>query len=295
MKSEAFSNVSSEILENSLYDCITFDGKHPRRTSDETKPLLVGAGIICLCLQGRGTFVINETSYEVQRGSLITILPNTVVGATTSTEDFLGYAIVADIKFMTTLRMPDAIKSYIHIATNPVLSLADEQMNNLIALGEMLKRKSEFLDEGQKFFNKEISRHLLAALCYEIYSLYHNGLPEGGGNIAVRTRQGQICQEFMLLVEKHAGESRDMGFYADKLCITPKYLSVVVKKASGHSPVEWIDRTVMCYARTLLTSSDMTVQQIAAELNFPNPSFFGQYFKRHEGVTPKQFRLKNRI
>lgn len=95
-------------------------------------------------------------------------------------------------------------------------------------------------------------------------------------------------------MEECSTHHRDIGFYADKLCITPKYLSVVVKKVTGRSPVDWVDRSVMLYARTMLTSSDMTVQQIAAELNFPNPSFFGQYFKRHEGVTPKHFRDKSK-
>ena len=131
----------------------------------------------------------------------------------------------------------------------------------------------------------------MSVLCYEIYAIYRQNIRF---DLQPRTRQGALCQEFLALVEKHAIEHRDMGFYADKLCITPKYLSVVIKKISGYSPAEWLNRKVILYAKTLLTNSDMTVQQISAELHFPNPSFFGQYFKRHEGITPKQYRNQNR-
>lgn len=291
MKSSVFQTFSNESLENSLFDCITFDAEFSRSNPQPTTPRLVSAGIICMCLQGSGTFVINDTTYKVAKGSLITILPNTVIQAIDSSDDFLGYAIAASTKFMTNFQIPNAMKSFLHIAANPVLTITDEQMEAICKMGEMLKRKR---DQKDYPYSKEVSRQLLAALCYEIYALYHLNSSEVSLVAGARSRQSALCQEFLILVEKWASEYRDMGYYADKLCITPKYLSVVVKKVTGHSPVEWIDRMVMRYARTLLLSSDMTVQQISAELNFPNPSFFGQYFKRHEGMTPKQFRSKNR-
>lgn len=279
--------VSTESLNNSLFESITFDAKATKRGAIEPGPKLVNIGLICLCLRGSGTFVINDTSYNVQKGSLITLLPNTLIQATSSSDDFLGYAIAASTQFMMNLQMSNAMRSYLYVSANPVLQITEEQMESILEVAEMLKRKR---DERDHPFSKEISRNLMMVLCYEVHALYRARISEGREVVEGRTRQGAICQEFLMLVEKYASEHREMGFYADTLCITPKYLSVVVKKVSGRSPVEWIDSTVMRYARTLLTSSDMTVQQISAELNFPNPSFFGQYFKRHEGITPKQFR-----
>lgn len=81
-----------------------------------------------------------------------------------------------------------------------------------------------------------------------------------------------------------------MAYYADKLCITPKYLTIVVRNTSGMSATEWISRIVINNAKALLTGTQMTVQQISNKLNFPNPSFFGQYFLRHVGKTPKEYR-----
>ena len=85
-----------------------------------------------------------------------------------------------------------------------------------------------------------------------------------------------------------------MEFYADRLCITPRYLSAICKELTGMTATESINNHVMVNARILLASTDMSVLQISEELNFPNPSFFSQFFKRHEGVVPKTYRAMHR-
>ena len=99
-----------------------------------------------------------------------------------------------------------------------------------------------------------------------------------------------LVERFIELVQDHYREERLIGFYANKLCITPKYLSKLVKEHTGRSAGEWIENHVILEARALLQSSDKTIQQIAVLLNFPNQSFFGKYFKRATGMSPKQYR-----
>ena len=288
MKLDTISLISTESLGSSLFECITIDVANDKRVLPHSEPTMVKVGIVCLCLRGHGTFTINEQRYEIDKGSLITLLPNSVVKNSTSSDDFLGYTIAVDTKFLMSVRVGDAVKNYVHISANPVLKISDKQSSSVIELCEILRHKR---NEERGYYSKEITRHLLTALCYEIHALYQSKINDLRTPFRL-SRQNIICQKFFELVEHHAAQHRDMGFYADKLCVTPKYLSVVVRKTSGRSPVEWIDRTVMLYARTLLSSSDMTVQQISAKLNFPNPSFFGQYFKRHAGVTPKKYRTQ---
>lgn len=288
MKSFSVPSLSTDSLGNSLFECMTIDATRGEMPITHEEPMVVQAGIICLCLRGKGRIIINENEYEISKGNLLTILPNAVVQTMHSSDDFLGYAIAADTKFMMSIQMSDVVKSYVYISANPFLKINEEQSTTIIELCEMLHRRREDTDH---LFGKEICRHLLTVLCYEIHSFYREQVNELQ-NPTCRSRQSALCQEFFKLVEQNATKHREMSFYADKLCITPKYLSVVVRKSSGRSPVEWIDRTVMLYARTLLSSSDLTVQQISSELGFPNPSFFGQYFKRHEGITPKHYRTQ---
>ena len=291
MKSQNLPSFSAESLGNSLFECFTIDAQNEKHLEGRQYPVMVDAGIICLCLRGEGSFFINDRNFEISQGDMITIFPNSVIRSSESSSDFIGYAIAADIKFMMGIRMNDVVRSYVHVSNHPVLPITEEQMGIVIELCEMLKRKRENKDHP---FGKDISRHLLTVLCYEIQSFYLRQMPMDIDVDGAASRQESLCQEFLELVNKYATEHRDMGFYADQLCITPKYLSVIVKRSTGRSPVEWIDRTVMLYARTLLSSSDMTVQQVSAELNFPNASFFGQFFKRHEGVTPKRYRNLSR-
>lgn len=102
--------------------------------------------------------------------------------------------------------------------------------------------------------------------------------------------KNSVVAKFLELVQTHYREQRLIGFYASKLCITPKYLSKLVKEHTGRSAGEWIESHVILEARAMLQSSDMTIQQIATSLHFPNQSFFGKYFKRATGISPKQYR-----
>lgn len=82
----------------------------------------------------------------------------------------------------------------------------------------------------------------------------------------------------------------NVGFYAGRLAITPKYLSSLIRDISGLSAPQWINDYIVVEAKTLLKSSDMNIKQIAEYLYFPNPSFFSKYFKQHTGVSPKEYR-----
>ena len=103
------------------------------------------------------------------------------------------------------------------------------------------------------------------------------------------TRQEEIFQRFIGEVEKHYRKERSVKFYADLLCISPKYLSTVIYKISQQLAGEWIDAYVILEAKTLLKSGRLTIQQISEQLNFSNQSFFGKFFKRCAGMSPKEY------
>ena len=79
------------------------------------------------------------------------------------------------------------------------------------------------------------------------------------------------------------------SFYADKLCLTPHYLSSVIRETSGQTVMQWINQAVILEAKVLLKHSNLLVFQISDELNFPNPSFFSKFFKRMTGMTPAEY------
>ena len=99
-----------------------------------------------------------------------------------------------------------------------------------------------------------------------------------------------VFDQFLNLVADHHTKERGMAFYADKMCLTPKYLSKLVKTASGKSAPEWIDSFVILEAKNMLRYSEIPIKEIVSRLNFPNPSTFHKFFKLKTGMTPLQYR-----
>ena len=113
----------------------------------------------------------------------------------------------------------------------------------------------------------------------------------GENSVSVtKTSANTIFDRFIRLVNMYAGKERRLSFYADKLCITERYLGTVVRQVSGITAKEWIDRAVITSAKVMLRHGDLQISRIADELNFPSPSFFCKYFRRHVNCTPQTFR-----
>lgn len=105
-----------------------------------------------------------------------------------------------------------------------------------------------------------------------------------------KPKQEVLFDAFFNLILQHYKDSREVRFYADKLYLTPKYLSTVVKQLTGKTALEWINDYVILEAKSLLKSTNKSIQQISEELHFPSQSFFGKYFKRLVGISPKAYR-----
>ncbi|MDE6330722.1 MAG: helix-turn-helix domain-containing protein [Muribaculaceae bacterium] len=138
--------------------------------------------------------------------------------------------------------------------------------------------------------------HTYEALLFTTAAFFHTTVIKYFESMVVHDLEGmqnRIADKFMRLVQQNFRKERFLNFYADKLEITPKHLSRTVKTQTGISAVEWITRFIILEAKVMLRSSNLNIQQISDELNFPSQSFFGKYFKKATGVTPKEYRASN--
>ena len=99
-----------------------------------------------------------------------------------------------------------------------------------------------------------------------------------------------LAEAFLNLVEVEYHRHRDLSYYANRLCKSAKYLSRVIMEATGRSATDWIERCVIMDAKAQLSSTKKRVSEISDDLNFASPSFFGKYFKRITGLSPRDFR-----
>lgn len=249
-------------------------------------PHTVRDSAVCICLQGEGQVFIDHKKYSFKKNDMFVLFPNAVYQPVSRSDDFVGYILgesgggdqIGEVDYAAALPL------YFQIRENPCITLEDQDVKMLVGLGDMIKGKVCRLDHP---YRKEIAEHLMIALFYEISAFYQRGQPVIQKS---RKRDEELFEKFLFLVTQHCQRERRLEFYAQQMFLTPKYLSSVVKQVSGQSASEWISHTVILNAKIMLRSSAMTVQQVSNELNFPNPSFFGQYFKKHMGITPKEYK-----
>ncbi len=110
------------------------------------------------------------------------------------------------------------------------------------------------------------------------------------GACLYKSSQDALYARFRDLLFMHHRWERSVAFYASKMCITSKYLTSVVKAASGKTPTEWIREETIKEIERMLCHTQMPIKEIVYRLNFPNASFFGKYFKAQKGMSPKHYR-----
>lgn len=133
-------------------------------------------------------------------------------------------------------------------------------------------------------------RMMLLMICEEL--MQHDDMTSL--NDASTTHDKEVFNEFLQLLSQQNQKRQRVSYYADKMNISPKYLSSICKKVSGKNPMRWITENAMQDCYSLLKDTDLSVKEISNRLGFPNPSFFGQYFREQAGVTPMEYRIEHK-
>lgn len=246
-----------------------------------SEPRKLQHAVIAVCTSGYCHMRINLNDYEIESPMLLTLMPGQIIEQVEYSPNIQGYAIALSKRFVDTLNLPGWQQHYVKMYNNPLNIITPDMMSPINVFYSILYRAAS---NEENPFRLQVIENIIRVFYYGGLGSFH--APEQHNT----PYKNVIVERFMELVQEHYREERLIGFYADKLCITPKYLSKLVKDNTGRSAGDWIENHVILEARAMLQSSDMTIQQIATELNFPNQSFFGKYFKRVMGVSPKQYR-----
>lgn len=232
---------------------------------------------------GEISYIVDFYSYTLKAPSMAIFFPGQVIESIEASDDFQGFGMVTSEAFTDSLNLPVSFQERLSYKSNHFYSLNQE---GLEAFSNCYKMVESIMKQEEHPYREEIIRHLFSAYYYGLGYYVHNAQQQK----SAMTGQQEICEKFISLVAEHFKEHREIGFYADRLCITNKYLSALLKQETGMTALEWIERYVVLYAKSCLSSTSMTVQEISDELDFPSQSVFGKYFKRVEGVSPKAYR-----
>lgn len=236
---------------------------------------------------GSAKIKIDMVEYDLSSPfNAVKIAPGQILSVENYSEDFDATIMILSQRFLESLLVyiNGSIPLRIGSLKNHVAPLNHDEKSMLEIF---IRAVRHILSNKENPFRMQVVQHVIMAIFYSSEQIRNID-----DNEAPRSNADFLSKEFLGLVKENFRKERQLQFYADKLCITPRYLSRVVKECTNSSAAEWIERYVILEARALLKSTNMTIQQISDELNFPSQTFFGKYFKRRMGVSPKEYRRK---
>lgn len=245
------------------------------------QPYRLQEGRIAIITNGRARVLINLIEYIFRPNYISLIAPGSIIQIIETSQDFDAHMMAIEQNFLPVSGKEEFFAHFLQRKKNlllPLTSTEQVQIENFITvMWDVLQ---------EPIFRKEVIQHLLAGLLYNIEYIAKN---KGQSESSPLTHQNDIFQRFISLVNTYSKTERNVSFYADKLCLTPRYLNTVIRQASQQTVMDWINQSIILEAKVLLKHSNRLVYQISDELNFPNPSFFSKFFKRMTGITPQEY------
>lgn len=287
--SEAFSHAGHDYIFSHLVFNGHEQGQIPEVYSFEGLTIIV-------VLKGEITVTINSAEYVMKEKSISVVGSNSIL-STPKVPEVELYTLFLSSEFISSIHFDINVINPRHMLdAGPVTILDDKEtvlISRFLELLHYVAVDNSGLPTQLDVLSRSIGRSLVSSLLYQItlisekYSLISH---QSQDSVASRSRKINYVHDFMHLLQQYYRSERSVGFYASKLCISPKYLSLLVREATGQTAAAIIDRFVISEAKNLLRFSGLTIQQVSYQLNFPNQSAFGKYFKHLTGFSPTTFR-----
>ena len=262
--------------------------------SSNQSPYLLEDYRLGVVKRGKMHGIINLQECELDAGTIIFITPGTIVEPLEMSDDFMlmGIGIPSD---MFQLAHPVKVPSLFNGQRKQgVQRVNAEQLQLLNHMFVLLWEIAHQQDADQAALadanDSKAHQQVLYGMLSTITSYYDTLFAPQRAYMPGHGSGNDIFDRFLSLVNNHCQEQRQLAFYAEKICITERYLGTVVRQVSGITAKEWIDKAVINHAKVMLRHSNKQIAEITEALHFPNPSFFCKYFKRLVGCTPLEYR-----
>ena len=246
-------------------------------------------GLIVICTEGMAQFDYDGMQIQLRKNDLYLYMSHSVVTNFMSSSDFNCRQIWFSRSELWNINKYGevSLSDLPYLKQHPVIHLADNDVKLLDEYFQLLCRR---MRDPDPVLYANIVRSLVSTMMLEILCMMRRQKPED--KVATSVHRQRLANEFMRLVEQSDGRIRRVDDFASRLNVTPKYLSTLLKETMSRRPSEMIHFYTLKAIERRLRYTDMTMQEIANDLNFANASFFGKYFKEHTGMTPLDYRNK---
>ena len=270
-------------------DILLIDNSHTMRAalSSDNEPFRIDMTMAIIYEQGSADLKINMRDYHIEAPAVLLVLNDQIYQSAGHSEDLRSKVILMSRSFSDSLfaNSGEILPLKSSIMKNPVMKIENEEN----VFGQFFQLLQNIAASPRQEFKIESARHLTLSMFYGYSHLKH----EVNEVKSTNSRQEEIFTKFTELLERHHKKEREIAFYADKMCMTSKHLSQVIKDYTGKTALGLIEEYVIAEAKSMLLSTTMSIQQISDELNFPSQSVFGKYFKRVAGISPSEYRNRH--
>ena len=271
-------------------DFYLMDIKLPEASQPLGYPCRFDGYMLFYCVKGRIRLNVNLSEYCIEEGMIFMNVPGNIIRVNeildVPKEDVRYVCVAMSKEFLQGMHL-DANKIFnegMSMMENPSVRLSDKEIEMVRCALEVMTR----MVNSDALYKREALLSLLSSMFYMLMGVWRR---RGDQQDAAQSNRSKlIFDQFIKLVSEYHTQYRNVGFYADKLCLTPKYLSKLIKNATGRSAPDWIDQYVILEAKNLLKYSGVTIKEIVYRLNFPNQSVFYKFFKARTGMTPTEYR-----
>lgn len=250
-------------------------------------PMQIGFLLIVLCTEGEVTFTLGGREQHMESGDLFISFGEQIIQEEHADRNFHAKAFLMTRQFAQNCIVGlNMMWPYLlYLMKNPVLKMDSEEREWLENCYHLIRRR---LSQMSGRYTREATVSLVRAFYFEICNLLDARVqPDQSG---VQNRAYAIFDQFIRLLSQHFKQERSVEWYSNEMCLTPKHLSEVVKQVSGKTAGQWITTMVIIEIKNLLKHTTLSIKEIAQDMNFPNQSFLGKYFKNVEGISPSDFR-----
>lgn len=242
-------------------------------------------GVVAICTDGSAEIVVNTLRYVLEKGTEIILLDDMPLFIKGCSADFSVtlFLYSKEMAFQATRKFDSTF--FAHVAQSPLYKHSEGGEGMMLSYMKILR---EMQNDMRNRYNTLIATNLLRSIMLNVYDKvqrYGKSRNQSAGS-----RKEEIFYRFMDLVIAHARKHRDVAYYADSLCISSKYLAEVTKEIAHETPKQTIDYFIVSEIKLMLTFSDMSIQQIADYLHFPDQSYLGRFFKHHTAMSPTAYR-----
>ena len=270
-------------------DILLIDNSHTMRAelSSDNEPFRIDMTMAIIYEQGSADLKINMRDYHIEAPAVLLVLNDQIYQSAGHSEDLRSKVILMSRSFSDSLfaNSGEILPLKSSIMKNPVMKIENEEN----VFGQFFQLLQNIAASPRQEFKIESARHLTLSMFYGYSHMKH----EVNEVKSTNSRQEEIFTKFTELLERHHKKEREIAFYADKMCMTSKHLSQVIKDYTGKTALGLIEEYVISEAKSMLLSTTMSIQQISDELNFPSQSVFGKYFKRVAGISPSEYRNRH--